>query len=219
MHLICEKVADISFVTEENDSGGKDFFIHGIFMQSAVKNKNGRIYPPEVMETAVNSYINEKVISNRAFGELGHPAGPTINLDRVSHMITELVKDGNNYVGKAKVSSTPMGSIVKNLIQDGASLGVSSRGMGTLKMVKGIQEVQNDFKIATAADVVADPSAPSAFVNGIMEGVEYWYDLTTETWKTAELVHEQVAAINKMSLQEINNKKAKMFSDFIKSLV
>ncbi len=219
MHLICEKVEDLSFLTEDNEDGGKDFFIHGIFMQSAVKNKNGRIYPPNVMETAINSYVKEKVSSNRAFGELGHPEGPSINLDRVSHMITELVKDGNNYVGKAKVSSTPMGNIVKNLIQDGAALGVSSRGMGSLKMVKGIQEVQNDFKIATAADVVADPSAPDAFVNGIMEGVEYWYDLASETWKTTQLVDEQVSAIKKMTITQINKEKASMFASFIKSLV
>lgn len=158
-------------------TGKKNMFIEGVFMQANLKNRNGRVYPTEVLDKEVARYNKEYVEKNRAFGELGHPQGPTINLERVSHLITNLQKDGDNYVGKAKVMDSPYGNIVKGLIGEGAQLGVSSRGMGTLKPNRdGVNEVQNDFYLATAADIVADPSAPDAFVNGIMEGVEWIWD-------------------------------------------
>ncbi len=160
-------------IIEQNEKGEKEYFIEGIFMQSEIKNRNGRIYPKEVMRNEVNRYVKEFVEKKRAFGELGHPDGPTINLDKVSHMITSLEEDGNNYVGKAKILSTPNGQIVRNLIDDGAKLGVSSRGLGSLEQKAGAQYVKADFQLATAGDIVADPSAPEAFVEGIMEGVEW----------------------------------------------
>ena len=157
MKLMCEVNEKIEYFEEANGDK-KDTFIKGIFMQGNIKNRNGRMYPVEVLEKEVNRYSNENIMNNRAFGELGHPTGPTINLDRASHLIKELVRDGDNFVGKAKIMDTPMGNIVKNLMNEGASLGVSSRGMGTLKQGKnGAQEVQKDFYLATAADIVADP--------------------------------------------------------------
>jgi len=160
-------------VIEENAKGQKEYFIEGVFMQSEIKNRNGRVYPKEIMEKEVNRYRKEFVEKDRAFGELGHPEGPTINLDKVSHLITSLEEDGNNYVGRAKIWSTPNGQIVRNLIDDGAKLGVSSRGLGSLEEKGGAQYVKGDFQLATAADIVADPSAPEAFVEGIYEGVEW----------------------------------------------
>ena len=167
MKLISEIVENVQVITEGKS---KDLYIEGVFLQSEMANRNKRIYPKSVMEKEVSRYMKEYVESKRAFGELGHPEGPTINLDRVSHIITSLREDGNNYIGRAKILNTPMGNIVKGLIEGGAQLGVSSRGMGTLKEKEdGINEVQNDFYLATAADIVADPSAPDAFVQGIME--------------------------------------------------
>ena len=163
-------------IVESNESGKKDYFIEGIFMQSEIKNRNGRIYPKEVIQKEVKRYNKEFVEQDRAFGELGHPEGPTINLDKVSHMITKLEEDGNNFVGRAKILSTPNGQIVKNLIDDGAKLGVSSRGLGSLESKGNAQYVKDDFQLATAGDIVADPSAPEAFVEGIMEGVEWVYE-------------------------------------------
>ena len=160
-------------VIEENAKGQKEYFIEGVFMQTEIKNRNGRVYPKEIMEKEVNRYRKEFVEKDRAFGELGHPEGPTINLDKVSHLITSLEEDGNNYVGRAKILSTPNGQIVRNLIDDGAKLGVSSRGLGSLEEKGGAQYVKGDFQLATAADIVADPSAPEAFVEGIYEGVEW----------------------------------------------
>ena len=160
-------------IVEANEKGEKEYFIEGIFMQSEIKNRNGRVYPKEVMQKEVNRYRKEFVEKKRAFGELGHPEGPTINLDKVSHLITTLEEDGNNYVGRAKILSTPNGQIVRNLIDDGAKLGVSSRGLGSLEEKGGAQYVKGDFQLATAGDIVADPSAPEAFVEGIMEGVEW----------------------------------------------
>ena len=157
-------------IVEGKEDGKKDYFIEGIFMQSEIKNRNGRIYPKEVIQKEVKRYNKEFVEQDRAFGELGHPEGPTINLDKVSHMITKLEEDGNNFVGRAKILSTPNGQIVKNLIDDGAKLGVSSRGLGSLESKGNAQYVKDDFQLATAGDIVADPSAPEAFVNGIMEG-------------------------------------------------
>ena len=177
MKLICELTETVEYeLIEEGAGKPKQYFIEGIFMQSERKNKNGRIYPLPVLEKEVDRYVKEYVEPKRAFGELGHPDGPTVNLDRASHMITELRKEGKNFVGRAKILGTPNGNIVKNLIDEGARLGVSSRGMGTLKPEKKAQVVQNDFYLATAADIVADPSAPNAFVEGIMEGVEWIWD-------------------------------------------
>lgn len=176
MKLICELHEDVhvNIVEAADASGKKQVFIEGIFLQANIKNRNGRMYPSHVMEQEVNRYINEKVASGRAYGELGHPAGPQINLERVSHIIKELRKDGDNYIGKALVTEgTPYGAIVKGLLESGANLGVSSRGLGSLKQRNGIMEVQSDFRLATAADVVADPSAPDAMVRGLMEDVEW----------------------------------------------
>ena len=174
MRLIKEFNEEIRYLTEESKDPKKpNVFIEGVFLQSDLKNKNGRIYPKEIMQREVNRYVEENVNTKRAYGELGHPEGPTVNLDRVSHMIVSLKEDGSNYIGKAKVMDTPMGRIVKELISEGAQLGVSSRGLGSLKERGGINEVQDDFMLATAADIVADPSAPDAFVQGIMEGKEW----------------------------------------------
>ena len=175
MKLISEYNEARPLIAESKD-GKKDYFIEGVFMQADIKNRNGRVYPKEIMEKEVKRYIKEFVNEQRAFGELGHPEGPTINLDKVSHMITELHEDGSNYVGKAKILSTPNGEIVKNLINDGAKLGVSSRGLGSLEQKSDAQYVKSDFQLATAGDIVADPSAPDAFVDGIMEGVEWIMD-------------------------------------------
>ena len=160
----------------EEKNGKKEYKIKGIFMQSNIKNRNGRVYPKEVLMKEVANYNKEYIQKNRAFGELGHPEGPTVNLDRVSHMITELKPEGDNFVGEAKIMSTPMGEIVKNLMDEGATLGVSSRGMGSLDQRGGANYVRSDFKLATAGDIVADPSAPNAFVEGIMEGKEWVWD-------------------------------------------
>lgn len=176
MKLITEVVEDVQVITEAKENGDKTYFIEGIFMQGNQKNRNGRIYPVDVLEREVERYNREYVQKNRAYGELGHPQGPTINLDRVSHMIKELYRDGDNFRGKAKIMDTPMGNIVKNLMNEGATLGVSSRGMGSLKAKNGVNEVQKDFYLATAGDIVADPSAPDAFVEGIMEGKEWVWD-------------------------------------------
>ena len=176
MKLITEQVCDLSFITEEI-GGKKSLFIEGVFLQSDVKNKNGRMYPKEVLQREVKRYNEQYVKTKRAFGELGHPDGPVINLERVSHMITGLKEDGKDFVGKAKVmTNTPYGKIVESLLEEGAQLGVSSRGMGTLKKEKGANVVQDDFYLATAANIVADPSAPNAFVEGIMEGREWVYE-------------------------------------------
>lgn len=175
MKLITETIEQVKYVTEAKENGGKSYYIEGPFLQTEVQNRNGRIYRKHIMEREVNRYIKEYVETKRAFGELGHPDGPGINLDRVSHMIVGLKEEGNNYIGRAKImTETPMGRIVKNLIDEGAQLGVSSRGMGSLKLNKeGVNEVQDDFYLATAGDIVADPSAPNAFVRGIMESKEW----------------------------------------------
>ena len=171
--LISEEINDVEYITEQKEGGKKDYKIKGIFMQADIKNRNGRVYPMEVLEKEVNRYDKEHIKEKRAFGELGHPEGPTINLERASHMITSLQPDGKNFIGEAKILSTPMGEIVKNLMDEGAKLGVSSRGMGSLNQKNGANYVRNDFYLATAADIVADPSAPNAFVEGIMEGKEW----------------------------------------------
>jgi len=176
MKLISEHVDSIEYLIEEKDGGNKNYRIKGVFMQAEMKNRNGRMYPMSVLEKEVGRYNKEYVNQNRAFGELGHPDGPTVNLERVSHMITSLHPDGKNFIGEAKVMDTPYGKIVKNLIDEGAKLGVSSRGMGSLEPKRDMQIVKDDFYLATAADIVADPSAPNAFVEGIMEGKEWVWD-------------------------------------------
>lgn len=219
MKLICEVLEEVKLITEEKEDGKKDFFIEGIFMQADLQNRNGRIYPMPVMEKEVNRYVKEYVDTKRAFGELGHPEGPQINLDRISHMITELKRDGSNIVGRAKILETPMGNIAKNIIQGGGALGVSSRGMGSLKEKNGIMEVQDDFTLATAADIVADPSAPGAFVNGIMEGVEWVWDNGLLKAQQIELYKEEIekaaAKPNKRVLEEA---MLRTWTDFLSKL-
>ena len=174
MKLICEQDENVRYVTEAKESGKKDYFIEGIFMQGNIQNRNGRMYPISILQKEAERYMKETVKENRAYGELGHPDSPTINLDRVSHMIQSLKKEGTNYIGKAKILNTPMGNIAKGLLDGGANLGVSSRAIGSLKANhSGVQVVQDDFMLSTAADLVADPSAPEAFVRGIMEGMEW----------------------------------------------
>jgi len=188
--LISEAVEEVEYITEEKDGGGKNYKIRGIFMQADIKNRNGRIYPMEVLDEEVKNYNKKFIKQNRAFGELGHPDGPTVNLERVSHMITSLKPDGKNFIGEAKIMDTPMGKIVKNLMDEGAKLGVSSRGMGSLRQKGGANVVSDDFYLATAADIVADPSAPNAFVEGIMEGKEW-------VWNNGALVEAHVADLKK----------------------
>ena len=178
MRLISEQIEEVEFITEElnEDTGKKSYKIKGVFMQSDVKNRNGRVYPQEILAKEVAKYNKNFIKEKRAFGELGHPDGPTVNLERVSHMITDLYPDGKNFIGEAKIMATPMGESVKNLMDEGAKLGVSSRGMGSLQSRGGTNYVKDDFYLATAADIVADPSAPDAFVEGIMEGKEWVWD-------------------------------------------
>ena len=200
MRLIKEFNESITYLTEESKDPKKpNVFIEGVFLQSDLKNKNGRVYPKEIMQREVQRYVNENVKTKRAYGELGHPDGPTVNLDRVSHMITDLREDGNNWIGKAKIMDTPMGRIVKELISEGAQLGVSSRGLGSLKEKNGINEVQGDFMLATAADIVADPSAPDAFVSGIMEGKEWVF--VNGRW-TEQDIEEAQNTISRASLAD-----------------
>ena len=191
-------------IVEQNEKGEKDYFIEGIFMQSEIKNRNGRIYPKEVIQKEVKRYNKEFVEKKRAFGELGHPEGPTINLDKVSHMITKLEEDGNNFVGRAKILSTPNGQIVKNLIDDGAKLGVSSRGLGSLESKGNAQYVKDDFQLATAGDIVADPSAPEAFVEGIMEGVEWVYESGILKAKDIDEMQKEMKTARLNKLEETN---------------
>ena len=174
--LISEEVQDVEYITEEKEDGKKNYKIKGVFMQADIKNRNGRVYPMEILQKEVKRYNKQYINEKRAFGELGHPDGPTVNLERASHMITGLYPDGKNFIGEAKILSTPMGNIVKNLMDEGAKLGVSSRGMGSLDQKNGANYVRDDFYLATAADIVADPSAPNAFVEGIMEGKEWIWD-------------------------------------------
>ena len=216
MKLITEITETVEYLSEARDDGNKDYFIRGPFMQANIKNRNGRVYPAEVLEKEVNRYTTENVQKNRAYGELGHPTSPTINLDRVSHMIKELTRDGDNFIGKAKImTETPMGRIVKNLMDEGASLGVSSRGMGSLKNKNGAAEVQDDFYLATAADIVADPSAPDAFVEGIMEGKEWVWD--NGVIKEAD-INKLKRTITKAPVKDLTEAKLKVWSDFLSKL-
>ena len=202
-------------IVEQNEKGEKDYFIEGVFMQSEIKNRNGRVYPKEIMKKEVARYNKEFVEQKRAFGELGHPEGPTINLDKVSHMITKLEEDGNNYMGRAKILTTPNGQIVRNLIDDGAKLGVSSRGLGSLEQKNGAQVVKNDFQLATAADIVADPSAPEAFVEGIMEGVEWYYESGILKARDFEQMRDDLRSSKLSKLEEA---KIKAWKKFVENL-
>ena len=215
MKLITEVTEDLEYIAEAKEDGKKDYKIRGVFMQGDLKNRNGRIYPMEVLNKEVKRYNEEYVNKNRAFGELGHPSGPTINLDRVSHLITKLTPEGSNVMGEAKILDTPMGNIVKSLIEGGGNLGVSSRGMGSLKDKKGIMEVQDDFYLATAADIVADPSAPNAFVEGIMEGKEWVWDNGILREKT---IADYKQIIEKTSSKDLAEMKLRIFEDFISKL-
>jgi len=216
MKLISEEATNVEFLTEVKKDGGKNYFIEGIFMQANKKNRNGRIYPTEILQKEAKRYTTEFIKKKRAFGELGHPDGPTVNLERVSHMIEELEEVDQNFMGRAKILDTPYGKIVKNLIDEGAQLGVSSRGMGSLKPGgNGVSEVQGDFYLATAADIVADPSAPDAFVAGIMEGKEWVWDngLLKETQ-----IQKYKDKIEKSSRKDRENLLVEAFKDFIVKL-
>ena len=201
MKLISEQLQDVEFIKEEKDNGKKDYKIKGIFMQADIKNRNGRVYPMDVLDKEVKRYNDEYVDKKRAFGELGHPEGPTVNLDKVSHMITRLEPDGKNIIGEAKIMDTPNGKIVKTLMDEGALLGVSSRGMGSLEPRNGANYVKKDFYLATAADIVADPSAPNAFVEGIMEGKEW-------VWDNGSLIESELQKMKRRIDERVRKKEA-----------
>ena len=214
MKLISEHVDEVEYITEADAEGKKNYKIRGVFMQSEIKNRNGRMYPQHVLEKEVKRYNKEYVKQRRAFGELGHPDGPPVNLERVSHMITKLTPDGKNFIGEAKVMDTPYGKIVKNLIDEGAKLGVSSRGMGSLEPRGKMQIVKDDFYLATAADIVADPSAPNAFVEGIMEGKEW-------VWENGVVKEVDIATYKQLLIQKRKyneDKNIQIFKDFMSKL-
>jgi len=213
--LFLEAVEDVEYITEVRKDGDKSYKIKGIFLQADIKNRNGRIYPMEILAKEVNKYNRNFIRENRAYGELGHPDGPTVNLERVSHITTSLVPDGKNFIGEAKIMDTPMGKIVKNLMDEGCKLGVSSRGMGSLQQRNGANYVKDDFYLATAADIVADPSAPNAFVEGVMEGKEW-------VWNNGALVESHIAELRKkfdvkQRLRQ-SNIEALEFAKFLKNL-
>ena len=216
MKLFSEAVeSEVEYITEEKEGGGKNYKIRGVFMQADIKNRNGRVYPLDVLQKEVKKYNENFIKEKRAFGELGHPDGPTVNLERVSHMITSLKEDGKNFIGEAKIMSTPMGEIVKSLMDEGAKLGVSSRGMGSLDQKGGANYVRDDFYLATAADIVADPSAPNAFVEGIMEGKEW-------VWNNGALLEAEMVQMQKefdvKQRQKDAKKEALAFAKFLKRL-
>ena len=215
MKLITETIEDIEVLTEATSNGGKSYKIRGVFMQADIKNRNGRIYPVQTLAKEVARYNEQFINKKRAFGELGHPDGPTVNLERVSHMITSLKPEGKNFIGEAKIMDTPYGKIVKNLIDEGAQLGVSSRGMGSIQSSSQGNVVGKDFYLATAADIVADPSAPDAFVEGIMEGKEWVWDNGILKSMEVEMYKKQIENTKRAELAE---KKASIFNDFLSKL-
>ena len=215
MKLITETIENIEVLTEQNANGKKDYKIKGIFMQADIKNRNGRVYPVQTLAKEVKRYNEQFINKKRAFGELGHPDGPTVNLERVSHMITSLKPEGKNFIGEAKVMDTPYGKIVKNLIDEGAQLGVSSRGMGSIQRTNNKNVVGRDFYLATAADIVADPSAPDAFVEGIMEGKEWVWDNGRLISKSVEEYKEEIERTKRHELAVV---KSRIFKDFISKL-
>ena len=214
MKLITEQIEEVKFLTEDNN-GKKTHYIQGVFLQGEIKNRNGRVYPIDILEREVGRYTTENISKNRALGELGHPEGPTVNLDRASHKIESLVREGNNYIGKAKLLDTPMGQIAKSLLDEGVSLGVSSRGVGSLREMGGANYVRDDYQLATAADIVADPSAPDAFVEGIMEGKEL-------VWDNGLLKEQEISSIKKgidaATLYNLQERKVSAFEQFLKGL-
>ena len=214
MRLIAEEITQVKFLTEENE-GKKNHYIEGVFLQAEIENKNGRKYPFKTLQREVAKYDESSIRKGRALGELGHPDGPSINLDRVSHKIESLKEDGNNFIGRAKILDTPMGNIAKSLLDEGVSLGVSSRGMGSLKKESNCNIVQDDFMLATAADIVADPSAPDAVVDGIMEGKEWvWDNGILKESAVAEIKQE----IDQATLINIQERKVSAFKTFLRSL-
>lgn len=226
MKLITEVVEECNVATELNEATGKkSYFIEGIFMQGDIKNRNGRIYPSAVLEKEMKRYQKDFIDTKRALGELGHPDGPTINGDRISHLITEMSRDGSNFIGKAKILSTPMGEIVKTLMDEDIKIGVSTRGLGSVKPKNGIMEVQDDFYLATV-DIVTDPSGPNCFVNGIMENTEYFYDIAKGHWIAKESIEEAIEEMQQQVEKEIRRTvrrideatAAQMFERFMKSL-
>lgn len=226
MLLITELAEDVNVLTEVNENGKKNHYINGIFMQGNLRNRNGRIYPSEILNREMTRYNENYVKTNRALGELNHPQGPTINADRVSHIITEMKRDGDNFIGKAKILSTPMGNIVKTFIDEGVKIGVSTRGLGSVKPKNGIMEVGEDFNLV-CVDVVTDPSGPDCFVQGIMENTEYYYDIASSSWKpsfvekTIEEIKEEVTKSVKLTrnIHRIDEGvAARMFKKFIQSL-
>ena len=215
MKLITENIEDVEYITEEAKDGKKVYSIRGIFMQADVKNRNGRVYPKEILTNEVIRYNKEFINNKRAFGELGHPEGPVVNLERVSHMINKLYPDGNNFIGEAKILDTPYGKIVKNLIDEGAKLGVSSRGMGTLVHKDGANHVKDDFYLATAADIVADPSAPNAFVEGIMEGREWVWNNGNIKEQDISALKVQIESAKRAQRDDVN---ARVFQEFLNKI-
>ncbi len=215
MKLIREEIETAKVTITEGKNGKKNHFIEGVFLQGEIKNRNGRMYPLSTLQREAASYNSKYIEKGRALGELGHPDGPTINLDRVSHLITSLKQEGNNYVGKARLLDTPMGNIAKNLIDEGVKLGVSSRGLGTIRERDGVKVVMDDFMLATAADIVADPSAPDAFVNGIMEGKEWVCNNGAVQEQTVEQIQKRIknAALNQM--EEV---KLSAFNQYLQQL-
>ena len=213
--LFTEAVEEVQYITEAKEGGGKNYKIKGIFLQADIKNRNGRVYPMEILEKEVVRYNKKFINENRAYGELGHPEGPTVNLERVSHMVTELYPDGKNFIGEAKIMETPMGKIVKNIMNEGGKLGVSSRGMGSLNQKNGANYVRDDFYLATAADIVADPSAPNAFVEGIMEGKEW-------VWNNGALIEAELVELRRKFDVKKRNRDVKVealeFAKFLKKL-
>jgi len=215
MKLITEKIEDAKIVITEGKNGKRNTFIEGVFLQADITNRNGRMYPMSIMEREVAKYNENYVGTGRALGELGHPDGPSINLDRASHLITSLKREGNNFVGKARLLETPMGKIAKQLLDEGVKLGVSSRGLGSIREQNGVKVVGEDFMLATAADIVADPSAPDAFVNGIMEGKDW-------VWANGSVAESEIDQIKKRidnaAASQLTERKISAFSDFLKNL-
>jgi len=222
MKLITEINESCEVITESNaETGKKNYFIEGIFMQGDIKNRNGRIYPSDTLEKEMTRYDEEFIQPKRALGELGHPDGPQINGDRVSHLITSMRREGNDFYGKAKILGTPMGEIVKSLLDEGIKIGVSTRGLGSVREKNGVMEVQGDFHLSTV-DIVTDPSAPNAFVNGIMENREYYYDIASASWRAMEVIEEIAEEVEKKInrvVRKIDEETAaRMFQTFVRSL-
>ena len=216
MKLIREEIESVEFLVEQKN-GKKSMYIEGVFLQGNIKNRNGRMYPMETLRREVGRYSENHITSGRALGELGHPEGPTVNLDRVSHKIVSLKESGSNFIGKAKLLSTPMGNIAKSLIGEGVKLGVSSRGIGSLKPTReGVQVVSDDFMLSTAADIVADPSAPDAFVEGIMEGREWVWDSGVLREQNVAKIYREINTL--VTQKQLDEKKVNLFTDFLNTL-